>query len=110
MTGEAIAICREVPSGDMVLDALLEAGGHLRVRHDEVRGLVELLDDTARLVLQVDGPRLVRVPGEAARLLGLRVGVPEPGWWVEMHGDADVAPRVAAWLAALTGGVAWRST
>jgi hypothetical protein len=110
VNGEAVAICREVPSGEVVLDALLEAGGHLRVRHDGARGLVELLDDAARVVLQVDGPRLVQVPGEAARLLGMRVAVPEPGWWVEMHGDAGAAARVAARLASGTGGVAWRST
>jgi len=105
---EAVAICRDVPSGAAVLDALLEAGGHLRVRHDEAAGLVELLDDAARVVLQCDGPRLVQVPGEAARLLGVRAAVPEPGWWVEVHGAA--AAPVAARLAALTGGVAWRST
>lgn len=105
---EAVAICRAVPSGETVLYALLEAGGHLRVRHDEVRGLVELLDDATHIVLQVDGPRLVQVPGEAARLLGMRAAVPEPGWWVEVHGVA--APQVASRLAALTGGVAWRST
>jgi hypothetical protein len=64
----------------------------------------------------VEGPTLVQVPGEPARLLGAEAAdAPVPAWWVEARalsrapGAAEAAYRLAATLAETTGGSVWPS-
>lgn len=113
MSTDAIALCRDLPGPEYVLAALLQAGEHLRVLHDDCTGLIELLDDCGATVLQMEGPRLVQVPGESGRLLGLEAP-PEPGWWVELHAPPgphgrDAVMAVAGRLATLTRGSWWHT-
>lgn len=112
MTFDAVALCRDMPGPEIMLGAMLAAGGDLHVCSD-LLGAVVLLDDLARPVLRVEGPRLVHTPGEAQRLLGITLEVPQPAWWVEVYApdqDADAAAaarRVVMGLVELAGGCSW---
>lgn len=68
-------------------------------------------DAREQLLLCIDAPVLVSVPGEAERLLGTSVS--EPTWWVEIRAAADSpeaeqAARICAnELAAQHNGTVW---
>jgi hypothetical protein len=112
MTADVIALCRREPDASITLAALNAAGPGLLVRPVEQAGLIQLCDDDGRILVTIESPLLVRVPGEAGRLLGPEVDAPHPAWWVEARaGDrvdgAAVARRFAAALAATTSGCTW---
>ncbi|WP_433117184.1 hypothetical protein [Micromonospora sp. CA-246542] len=116
MTFDTVALCRAEPDAAAMLGALLAAGSELKMDTVEAVGLVQLFDPVdGRLLLSVEAARLVRVPGEARRLLGLAPAddVPEPAWWVEGRAPgadpeaADVARRFTAALVEITGGLTW---
>ncbi|WP_433536686.1 hypothetical protein ACQPZK_02235 [Micromonospora sp. CA-249363] len=116
MTFDTVALCRAEPDAAAMLGALLAAGSELKMDTVEAAGLVQLFDPgDGRLLLSVEAARLVRVPGEAQRLLGLTDDVPEPVWWVESRAPgadpqaADVARRFTAALVEITGGLTWES-
>ncbi len=116
MTTDAVALCRHNPDLDAVLRGLLATVPHLRLRVVEDGALLQLLDDDARPVFAVEGPRLIQVPGEAARLLGADAGrVEVPLWWVEARApDAHPeGPRLARALiedlVIRLGGAVWTS-
>ncbi|MEV1108103.1 hypothetical protein [Micromonospora sp. NPDC049751] len=118
MTFDTVALCRAEPDAAAMLGALLAAGSELKMDTVEAVGLVQLFDPLdGRLLLSVEAARLVRVPGEARRLLGLAPAddVPEPVWWVESRAPgadpqaADVARRFTAALVEITGGLTWES-
>ena len=92
--------------------ALIAAGSDLKIDTDESAGLIQLFDPLdGRLLLTVETTRLVQVPGEVERLLGVSCDVPV--WWVESRspsGDtqaAETARRFSAELVAITGGQTW---
>lgn len=111
---DVVALCRRRPDVHAELAALLTAGPQLRAR--PWGPVLQLLDDDGQRLASVDGPLLVQVPGEVARLLGADVAVPEPVWWIEIraatdHPDAaQLARRVAEHLAAGQDGVVWPAT
>lgn len=111
MTVDSVALCRRRPTPDEILAALVRACPLLRVRPGE--SLLTLCDDAGVDRLHLDGPRLVQVPGEAQRLLG--VDAPAPVWWVEArslgtdHSSATAVRTVAHAIVAITGGTAWTS-
>ncbi len=113
MTFDIVALCRDQPDTDVTLAALLEAGPQLRVNTIDHVQLVQLYHPDGRLLLTTEGPRLVQVPGEAQRLLGITKDVPHPVWWVESRAPASdpeaeaVARRFTDALLAATGGVSW---
>ncbi|WP_435204286.1 hypothetical protein [Micromonospora sp. bgisy143] len=116
MTFDTVALCRAEPDPAAMLGALLAAGAELKMDTVEAAGLVQLFDPVdGRLLLSVEAARLVRVPGEARRLLDLADAddVPEPVWWVESRAPgadpqaADVARRFTAALVEITGGLTW---
>jgi hypothetical protein len=115
MTFDIVALCRQQPDPALTLAAMLEAGPDLRVDTVEEARLVQLYHPDGRLLLTMEGPRLVQVPGEAQRLLGITEGVPHPVWWVESRApgaDRDgeaVARRFTHALVAATGGISWSS-
>jgi hypothetical protein len=116
MTFDTVALCRAEPDAAAMLGALLAAGSELKMDTVEAAGLVQLFDPgDGRLLLSVEVARLVRVPGEAQRLLGLADDVPEPVWWVESRAPgadpqaAGVARRFTAALVEITGGLTWES-
>ena len=70
--------------------------------HDQDTPVLMLVDETERVVLSVDGARLVQVPDEVRRLLG--PSAPEvdgPVWWVEVRASSthQGAAAAARWLA-----------
>lgn len=112
MTFDAVALCRAEPEPAAILGALVAAGRDLRVDTVDSAGLIQLFDPaTGRLLLTVEATRLVQVPGEAQRLLG--VPVDGPIWWVESRAPgndsraAAVARRFTDELVAITGGETW---
>lgn len=114
MTFDAIALCPDQPDPAAVIGAMLAAGSRLRVDTVEDAELVRLYHDDGRLLLTIEGARLVRVAGEVRRLLGID-NAPHPVWWVETRspgGDPEaesVARRFMQALVAATGGVSWSS-
>ena len=115
MTFDIVALCREQLDMAVVLVALREAGPKLRVHTIEEAQLIQLYHPDGRLLLTTEGARLVQVPGEARRLLGITGQVPDPLWWVESRSpgadpDAErVARRFTHALVAQTGGLSWSS-
>jgi hypothetical protein len=109
-----IALCPCRPQPQHTAAALLAAGPNLTVGLAEHGALLRIYDETDRPLLVVEGPLLVQVPGEPARLLDPRLAsLPAPVWWIEARAEpgderaALTASRFAAELAAQTGGVAW---
>ncbi|MET8083995.1 hypothetical protein [Micromonospora sp. NPDC005237] len=118
MTFDTVALCRAEPDPAAMLGALLAAGSELKMDTVEAAGLVRLFDPgDGRLLLSVETARLVQVPGEAERLLGLPLDDSFGGrvWWVESRAPAadpqaaDVARRFTAALVEITGGLTWMS-
>ena len=115
MTFDVVALCRDQPNVAVTLAALREAGPELKVDRIEQAQLIQLYHPDGRLLMTTEGARLVQVPGEARRLLGITGEVPHPVWWVESRtpgADPDaeaVARRFTHALVAQTGGMSWSS-
>lgn len=113
MTFDIVALCQNQPDAAITLAAMQQAGSELRVDTVEHAQLVQLYHPDGRLLLTIEGARLVQVAGEVQRLLGITEGVPHPVWWVESRAPgADpeaeaVARRFTHALVALTGGMSW---
>jgi hypothetical protein len=113
VTFDAIALCRDHPDTAAVVTALLAAGPDLLLDTVEPAGLLQLRHPDGRLLLTTEGVRLVQVPGEARRLLGITAPVPEPGWWVESRAPGhdreaeEVVRRFTRTLVQTAGGVLW---
>jgi hypothetical protein len=108
---DLVALCRELPSRDTVIAALVAAGPDLTVTGDESGAVVRLLDQCGRPLFAVEAPLLVQVAGEVERLLGVVAEVPV--WWVEIRAvsgrddAAEAARRFAERLAGTSEGAVW---
>ncbi len=115
MTFDIVALCGEQPAPAATIAAMRAAGPRLRVDTDDDAELVTLYHQDGRLLLTTEGARLVQVPGEVSRLLGISEGVPHPVWWVESRAPGHdpeaeaVARRFTQALVGVTGGVSWSS-
>lgn len=115
MTFDIIGLCREQPEPATTLAALQAAGPELYVDLMEEQPLVQLYHPDGRLMMSIEDARLVQVPGEVQRVLGIgpEVGVPHPVWWVESWAPGDdpeaeaVARAFTTALVAMTGGLSW---
>ena len=114
MTFDAVALCRDKPEPAAILGALVAAGTDLKMDTVESVGLIQLYDPVdERLLLTVEATRLVQVPGEAERLLGVSELWSGPVWWVDCRAPgndaraAEVARRFTEELVAITGGETW---
>jgi hypothetical protein len=112
MTYDLIALCERPPDTGTTLAAMHACGPDLRVNTVERGALVQLCTDDGTPLVTIEGARLVQVPGEAQRLLGIDDDLPCPLWWVEVRAtglpDAPrIARRFAAALLSVTGGVSW---
>jgi hypothetical protein len=115
VTFDIIGLCASQPDPGATLQAMLAAGSDLHVDTLEEQQLVQLYHPDGRLLLTTEGARLVQVPGEVRRLLGIgdEVEVPHPVWWVESRapgGDPEaeaVARTFTQALVARTGGLSW---
>lgn len=77
---DVVVLLQDTPDPAVLLDALLAAGGDLRVASLSYGAALRLSDDDGAVVLMVEVPLLVQVGGEFERLLGVRVDVPVCGW------------------------------
>ncbi|MQA13420.1 MAG: hypothetical protein GEV09_04375 [Pseudonocardiaceae bacterium] len=116
MTFDIVALCGEQPDPAATIAAMRAAGPQLRVDTDDDAQLVALYHEDGRLLLTTEGARLVQVPGEVTRLLGIsedHTAVPHPVWWVESRGPGHdpeaeaVARRFTQALVGVTGGLSW---
>ena len=113
MTFDIVALCREYPDAAVALAAMRAAGPQLRVDTVVHAHLIQLYHPDGRLLLTIEGPRLVQVPGEAQRLLGITGRVPHPVWWVESRAPGSdreaeaVARRFTRAVVTGTGGISW---
>jgi hypothetical protein len=113
MTIDVIALCARLPDVGTVLAALGAAGPDLRIDAEETGSLIQLCDNDSGVLVSIESPRLVQVPGEVERLLGIAEPPACPLWWVETRSQgqagAAVARRYAAALVSVTGGTTWQS-
>lgn len=115
MTYDIVALCESAPDAGTTLAAMRECGSSLRMTTIERGSFVQLCDGTDRPLVTIEAPRLVRVPGEAQRLLGIDADLPHPVWWVETRAAraepeaALLARRFTAALLSVTGGTSWQS-
>jgi hypothetical protein len=114
MTLDLVALCERQPDAGTTLAAMRACGPQLRVDTIERGSLVQLCGEDERPLVTIEGPRLVQVPGEAQRLLGVP-DAPHPAWWVEARAVSTdpaapvIARRFTAALLSFTGGVSWSS-
>ncbi|GAB4104687.1 hypothetical protein AB0C50_27560 [Micromonospora taraxaci] len=116
MTYDTVALCRSEPDAATMIGALVAVGSDLKMDTVDSAGLVQLFDPTdGRLLLTVETARLVQVPGEAERLLGVTLDDSFAGkvWWVESRapdGDpqaAELTRNFTTALVSITGGLTW---
>lgn len=116
MSRDVIALLAESPHRRSLLDALAEAGPKLRVRLVAEGTVIELRDDSGRLVLAVQAAQRLAVSSEADRLLtdGVSDDLPAQPFWVEARGGeldgtdtAGMARRFARHLVERHGGTLW---
>ncbi|MEU5089665.1 DUF6177 family protein [Streptomyces sp. NPDC021356] len=101
MTQETVAITRRMPDPASLLAALHAGGPDLRVARAGQGAVARLCTEDGRLVVSVEAPRYIQVPGETARLLGPGAATDTPVWWTEVRAAsaAPEAPRLAASVA-----------
>lgn len=115
MTFDIIGLCRDEPDAEATIEALLAAGPELLVADLADSGVTRLHHADGRPLVVIEDIRLVRVPGEAQRLLGIdaETEVPHPVWWVESRARDDdpeaeaVARTFIRALLERTGGLSW---
>ncbi|SDK63619.1 DUF6177 family protein [Streptomyces indicus] len=112
MTKDVIALTEQMPDPLSILAGLLAGGPDKLVQADGDGAVVQLCDEQGRPLVSVEAPLLVQVPGEAARLLGVREPA-LPYWWSEARATTGVAEaeQLAAGyvsrIASLAGGAVW---
>jgi hypothetical protein len=98
LTSDIVALVRNQPDIPTVVEGMVAFGEALESR-EAGDGVLHLHDSEGRLVVSIEAPELVRVPGEAERLLGPEMAgrVRLPIWWVEVRAAAGVpdARRIA---------------
>ena len=93
MTYDVIALTVAMPDLSALLNALMDMGEDLRIDAPAEGGVIHLYDPVGALLLSIDVPIYVQVPGEARRLLGASAPA-EPLWWTEAR--AVARPAAAA--------------
>lgn len=111
MTTDAVALTERMPDNWSLLAALMSAGPDTVLTTRADGAVIQLSDADGRLLAAVETPTLMRVPGEAARLLGVEVG--GPVWWTEVRAATatrqaePLAGTIATRLTAQLGGTVW---
>jgi hypothetical protein len=115
MSMDVVAVATREPDEEAIAGALMAAGPELWMAGGLGGGVIRLLEsEGGRLVVFVETPILIRVPGELERLLGPAFAHLEPPvWWVEVRAMEDVegaevaAVRFAAELSLRLEGEVW---
>ncbi|MFE6775654.1 DUF6177 family protein [Streptomyces sp. NPDC057702] len=111
MTKDVIALTERMPDTWSLLAGLLSGGPDATVATVADGAVVQLGDADGRPLASVEAPRLVRVPTEVARLLGVRAA--GPVWWTEVRAataaerSGELAGVIASRLVAQLGGRVW---
>jgi hypothetical protein len=116
MTCDIVALVRNQPDVRTVIDGMVAVGERLEPR-EVAGGVTQLYDATGRLLVSIEIPVRVAVPGEVARLLGTdqAARVEPPLWWVDIRAaaglpDAErIARKFADDLVHWQGGAVWTS-
>ncbi|HEX6471531.1 MAG TPA: hypothetical protein VF069_20690 [Streptosporangiaceae bacterium] len=116
MTCDIVALVRNQPDVRTVIDAMVAVGERLEPR-EVAGGVTQLYDPAGRLLVSIEIPVRVAVPGEVARLLGAdqEARVEPPLWWVDIRAaaglpDAErIARKFADDLVHWQGGAVWTS-
>lgn len=112
MTKDVIALTPTMPDLPTLLAGLYAGGPDLGVNPLADGAVVQLCAPDGRPLVSVEAPILIRVPGEAARLLEHPVG-DQPVWWTEARASTAVseagrlAGSFAGRLATVLGGTVW---
>ncbi|MEU4683657.1 DUF6177 family protein [Streptomyces xinghaiensis] len=113
MTQDVVALTPRMPDVKTLLAGLYAGGPDLRVNRAAGGSVVQLCADDGRVLVSLEAPRYVQVPGETGRLLGAEVASGGPVWWTEVRavstsGEAGrLAGSVAGRLTAVLGGTTW---
>ncbi|KAB2347850.1 MULTISPECIES: hypothetical protein [Actinomadura] len=98
MSCDLVVLARRQPDVHAVIDGMVALGEAVHIRGGDPKPTL-LFDADRRLLVSIEDPVLVAVPGEVGRLLGPEFGAraPAPVWWVDVRVVADVpdAERVA---------------
>ncbi len=114
MSSDVVALVRNEPDIPTVVEGMIAFGEALELRQGGGKTL-HLYDREGRLAVSIEAPELVRVPGEAERLLGPEMAgrVRVPVWWVEVRAapgvpdSTRVARKFADDMVHWQGGVVW---
>ncbi|MFD8308297.1 DUF6177 family protein [Streptomyces sp. NPDC059690] len=112
MTKDVIALTPKMPDLNTLLAGLYAGGPALGVNTTADGAVVQLRAPDGRLLVSVEAPILVQVPGETARLLDRPVA-DGPVWWTEARATTAVAEAgrlagsFAGRLATVLGGTVW---
>ncbi|QDQ13432.1 DUF6177 family protein [Streptomyces spectabilis] len=114
MTKDVIALTPKMPDSMALLAGLHAGGPELGVTTSADDAVIHLCSPSGRPLVSVEAPLIVHTPGEAERLLGSRVPVPEvPFWWTEARASTavpeaeDLAGAFCGRLTLLLGGTTW---
>jgi hypothetical protein len=115
MTYDLVALTQRAPDAQALAESMASAGDALVVRGAGDGALIQLCDESGRMLVSIEAAQRVDVAGEVERLLGdaITVGLTVPYWWIEARAPEDVpdapavAYRFAAALTARLGGVVW---
>lgn len=115
MTYDLVALTQHEPDA---LDLVDSMDGTLWVRDAGDGAVVQLCDESGRVLVSIEPALRVEFEGEVERLLGDEVttGLTVPYWWIEArvpHNAPEgcaVARRFAAALTSRLGGAVWPSS
>jgi hypothetical protein len=113
LTSDVVALVRNEPDIPTVVEGMIAFGEALEPR--QAGEALHLYDNEGRLAVSIEAPELVRVQGEAERLLGPEMAgrVRVPVWWVEVRAAIGVpeserlARRFADDIVHWQGGTVW---
>ncbi|MFS4091921.1 DUF6177 family protein [Streptomyces sp. AF1A] len=113
MPQDVIALTPQMPDIKTLLAALHAGGPDLRVNRAAGGSVAQLCTDDGKLLVSVEAPRYLQVPGETERLLGLGIQAEGPVWWTEVRASTAIAEArllagsVAGRLTTLLGDTTW---
>jgi hypothetical protein len=113
MARELVVLSRAEPGRDHLVAALVAADPSARIAQPVTGGPITLYDRDGVEMFTVQTPLLVRITGEATRLLGVPDEPEPPYCWVDIHAvdeaGGQCAARFADQLSTSLAGVTWTS-
>ncbi|MER7170350.1 DUF6177 family protein [Streptomyces mesophilus] len=113
MPQDIIALTPKMPDQQTLLASLYAGGPEAILTQDPDGAHLQLRSPEGQVVVSLEAPLYVQVPGEVERLLGIGAEADAPVWWTEIRATAGVeearqlAASVAGRLKAVLGGASW---